>query len=101
MPRILKRPMFRSGGSTNEGIMTGLVDRKGYAEGPTQSEIYAKQFYDQVSAIQPPKPRFNIGQMGLNLVSGKYAGEGLLQNIAGSAEVHTQNGQKQMMLAVI
>ena len=86
MSRILKRPMFRSGGSTNEGIMHGLVDRKGYADGPTQSEIYAKQFYDQVSAIQPPKPRFNIGQMGLNLVSGKYAGEGLLQNIAGSAQ---------------
>ena len=25
--------MFRRGGSTNEGIMSGLVDRKGYAEG--------------------------------------------------------------------
>ena len=87
MSRILKRPMFRSGGSTNEGIMHGLVDRKGYDNGgPTQSEIYAKEFYDQISAIQPPKPRFNMGQMGLNLVSGKYAGEGLLQNIAGSAQ---------------
>ena len=31
--RILKRPMFRRGGSTNEGIMSGLVDRRGYAEG--------------------------------------------------------------------
>ena len=86
MSRILKRPMFKLGGSSNEGIMHGLVDRKGYAEGPTQSEIYAKEWYDQISAIQPPKPRFNMGQMGLNLVSGKYAGEGLLQNIAGSAK---------------
>ena len=86
MSRILKRPMFRLGGSSNEGIMTGLVDRKGYAEGPTQSEIYAKEYEDIFSKIQPPKPRFNKGQMGLNLVSGKYAGEGLLQNIAGSAE---------------
>ena len=86
MSRILKRPMFRSGGSTNEGIMHGLVDRKGYADGPTQSEIYAKEYYDQLSKIQPPAPRFNMGQMGLNLVSGKYAGEGLLQNIAGSAQ---------------
>ena len=33
MSRILKRPMFRKGGSTNEGIMTGLVDRKGYSNG--------------------------------------------------------------------
>jgi len=86
MSRILKRPMFRSGGSSNEGIMHGLVDRKGYADGPTQSEIYAKEYYDQLSKIQPPAPRFNMGQMGLNLVSGKYAGEGLLQNIAGSAQ---------------
>ena len=31
--RTLKRPMFRRGGSTNEGIMSGLVDRRGYAEG--------------------------------------------------------------------
>ena len=86
MSRILKRPMFRSGGSTNEGIMHGLVDRKGYAEGPTQSEIYAKEYYDQLSAIQPPAPRFNMGQMGLNLASGKYAGDGFVQNIVRSAQ---------------
>ena len=30
--RTLKRPMFRKGGSANEGIMTGLVDRRGYAK---------------------------------------------------------------------
>ena len=49
MSRILKRLMFRSGGSTNEGIMHGLVDRKGYDNGgPTQSEIYAKEYYDQL-----------------------------------------------------
>ena len=31
--RILKRPMFKKGGSANEGIMDGLVDRRGYAHG--------------------------------------------------------------------
>ena len=31
--RTLKRPMFRRGGVANEGIMSGLVDRRGYAEG--------------------------------------------------------------------
>jgi len=31
--RILKRPMFKKGGSANSGIMNGLVDRKGYAQG--------------------------------------------------------------------
>jgi len=30
--RILKRPMFKKGGSANEGIMDGLVDRRGYAQ---------------------------------------------------------------------
>ena len=43
MSRILKRPMFRTGGSTNSGIMHGLVDRKGYSDGPTQAEIYGKE----------------------------------------------------------
>ena len=33
MSRILKRPMFRVGGSTNEGIMSGVVPtRANYAE---------------------------------------------------------------------
>tara|TARA_R100001129_G_scaffold182415_1_gene163000 strand:+ start:3255 stop:4340 length:1086 start_codon:yes stop_codon:yes gene_type:complete len=31
--RTLKRPMFRKGGSVNEGIMHGLEDRKGYDKG--------------------------------------------------------------------
>jgi len=95
MPRILKRPMFSRGGSTNEnnGIMTGLVDRKGYAEdtgidsrvvAPTQSEIYADEYYDQLSKIQPPKPRFSLAEFGTNLASGKYAGDGLISSLAGS-----------------
>ena len=33
MARILKRPMFNRGGSSNQGIMDGLVDRTGLAEG--------------------------------------------------------------------
>ena len=35
MNRILRRPMFRMGGTPNEGIMTGLTKpkRMGYAEG--------------------------------------------------------------------
>jgi len=84
MPRILKRPMFRSGGSTNEGIMHGLVDRKGYANG-TEAERYRDEYMKMLAEVQPAKPKFNMGQMGLNLISGEYAGEGLLQNIAGSA----------------
>ena len=32
--RVLKRPMFRKGGSTGEGIMTGLVDRTKHSDDP-------------------------------------------------------------------
>ena len=89
MSRILKRPMFRTGGSSNEGIMHGLVDRRGYSNGAFGD--VAKQttadIYDFMKEMVPaPKARFPMGQMGLNLVSGKYAGDGLLQNIAGSAQ---------------
>ena len=68
MARILKRPMFNRGGSTNNGIMTGLVDRKGYANGPTQAEIYAKEYEDMLSKIDPPRAKLPLGQIGLNLI---------------------------------
>ena len=73
--------MFRTGGSTNEGIMHGLVDRKGYRLGDRVEEITAAM--DKYAPI--PKSRFPLGQIGLNLASGQYAGDGLLSNIAGSA----------------
>ena len=81
MSRILKRPMFRKGGSTNEGIMTGLVDRKGYTTGTSKEEI--------LEALRTDAPRdTSMYEMliggGLNLVSGAGAGEGLMANIARS-----------------
>ena len=84
MSRILKRPMFRSGGSSNEGIMHGLVNRQGYANG-TEAEKYRDEYMKMLAEVQPAKPKFNMGQMGLNLISGEYAGDGFLQNVAGSA----------------
>ena len=83
MARILNRPMFRRGGSTNEGIMHGLVNRKGYADGlgPRTEEIVAAQ--EKYAPL--PTSRFPMGQIGLNLLSGQFAGDGLLQNIGGSA----------------
>ena len=84
MNRILKRPMFRIGGSTNEGIMHGLVDRKKYSAG--SAEKYADEYYSMLSKYKPPAPRFPMGQVGLNLVSGEYAGDGLLANIARSTK---------------
>ena len=30
MTRVLRRPMFRMGGNTDQGIMSGVVPRQGY-----------------------------------------------------------------------
>ena len=87
MSRILKRPMFRTGGTPNEGIMHGLVNRRGFDNGtPLTAEQHADRYFKMISKYKPPAPRFPMGQIGLNLVSGQYAGDGLLANIAGSAK---------------
>ena len=85
MSRILKRPMFRTGGTPNEGIMHGIVDRKGYSNG-SQAEQYADEYYKMLSKYKPPAPRLPLGQIGLNLVSGEFAGDGFLSNVARSAK---------------
>jgi len=43
--RVLKRPMFRKGGSTGQGVMTGLVDRTKYAVGDRAKEL-SEQYKD-------------------------------------------------------
>ena len=84
MARILSRPMFRKGGSANSGIMDGLVDRKGYAQGPDNPWIEEAR-----EALRTDAPRdTSLSEMliggGLNVVSGAGAGEGLLANLAKS-----------------
>ena len=55
--------MFRRGGSTNDGIMTGIVDREKKAEGDigprTEEILAAMQEYAPL-----PKTRFPLGQLG-------------------------------------
>ena len=84
MARILSRPMFRKGGSTNKGIMHGLVDRKGYLQGSDNPWITEAR-----EALRTDAPRDrSLSEMliggGLNLVSGAGAGEGLMSNLAKS-----------------
>ena len=52
MTRILRRPMFRMGGNTDEGIMSGVVPRQGYA-----NQGIVKQIQDQKSIIDALAPR--------------------------------------------
>jgi len=88
MSRILKRPMFRIGGSTNEGIMHGLVDRRGYDNGAFGERVKKrKSALDEIySSIPMPESRFPLGQIGLNLVSGEFAGDGFLSNVGKSVK---------------
>ena len=80
MSRILKRPMFRRGGSTNTGIMSGLVDRKIYANGPKdpfagsninrEALIGNRELLESILEQSTPKTRLPIGEFGLILASG-------------------------------
>ena len=86
--RVLRRPMFRgSVPQKNEGIMDGLVDRKGYSNGPENP--YIKEAMEAFSTIQQPQDT-DLAALavsgGLNLMSGRGAGSGTLANIARSYE---------------
>ena len=76
--RILKRPMFRKGGSTGQGIMTGLVDRTKYAVGGRAKEL-AEEYKDILG--RPSLDQLLITG-GLNLLSGEGAGRGTLGEVA-------------------
>ena len=75
MAKVLKRPMFRRGGSTNDGIMTGLTDRKKYEDGIGPSKV-GQTARDYISEFEPilreftPKTRLPLGEVGLALARG-------------------------------
>ena len=89
MSRILKRPMFRIGGSANDGIMSMAAPRKNYQTGSD----YRKARDELLPLYQEaygtgPDIKSDLGDLlisgGLNLLSGKGAGRGNLAAIAES-----------------
>ena len=76
MARVLKRPMFRRGGSTNDGIMSGLEDREKFATKGTgldidRARLESKAIRDIFDELAPiPKTRLPLGSVGAALVSG-------------------------------
>ena len=92
MSRILKRPMFRIGGSANDGIMSMASPRKNYSEGTANPEVMKKFLENKATlreALGPgPSVRGDLGDLlisgGLNLLSGKGAGKGTLGALAES-----------------
>jgi len=79
--------MFRRGGQVNDGIMTGIVDREQKKVGDIAGR--ARELTPELASLLEeftPQTRLPIGQFGLNLASGKFSGDGALQNIVGSAK---------------
>ena len=85
MSITLKRPMFRRGGSTNTGIMSGLVDRTNYEDGAfgnmTADQIRSN--IDMLLGLQnqfapESRTRIPIGEIGFALASGAPVTEALL-----------------------
>ena len=71
MARVLKRPMFRRGGSTNDGIMSGLVDREKRSTGDFIGK--AREFTPELESLLrefTPKTRLPLGAVGAALVQG-------------------------------
>ena len=84
MSRILKRPMFRRGGTTNTGIMSGIVDRTKHEENPFPGSTIDREAIEGNTAVlesilrqYTPKARFDYGQVGLGLAEGKPLVEAL------------------------
>jgi len=91
MSRILKRPMFRRGGSSNEGIMTGLVHRKGYQEDGFVTKVGQKaaELTPELVALldkYTTKTPFRPGAVGARLLRG----EGFRESLIGPYLDYTQ-----------
>jgi hypothetical protein len=81
MSRILKRPMFKMGGSTSEGITSGL-SRKGYHEGGSGLSTQERL----LRAVGPRRSNVYdfLTEWGLNMASSPPMGN-VIQTAAGTA----------------
>tara|TARA_R100000655_G_scaffold86790_1_gene126865 strand:- start:84 stop:881 length:798 start_codon:yes stop_codon:yes gene_type:complete len=75
MSRALKRPMFRRGGPANDGIMSGIEDRKKLANGTgldvDRARLESRAIDRIMSELAPiPKTRLPLGTVGIALAQG-------------------------------
>jgi hypothetical protein len=93
MSRILKRPMFRIGGSANDGVMSMAAPRRNYQQGSPREERVTKSAEEYARLLEKfagagPSVSSDLGDLlisgGLNLMSGRGAGKGTLGSIAES-----------------
>jgi len=77
--RTLRRPMFRSGGSTGEGITSGLAPRQGYKQPGLVEQLNLPELRKQAKELSYQPKRDNtmnqfLIDFGLNMVSGTPKG---------------------------
>ena len=71
MSRILKRPMFKRGGQSNDGIMSNVVDREQKSSGDIAGRV-AKLTpeFEKLLSEYTPRTRLPLGEVGFLLASG-------------------------------
>ena len=76
MTRTLKRPMFRLGGNTDQGIMSGVVPRQGYVDARLVEQLPELQKIAEQYAYKPRSytPAQGLIDFGLNVASAPGGG---------------------------
>ena len=94
--RVFRRPMFRRGGTTNQGIMTGLVDRRRYDTGAFGRT--AKEYATDIQSIMgAPDINQLLIQGGLGIAGGQGTGQGALADVASAFKGPTDKYFQQAM----
>lgn len=109
MSKILKRPMFRKGGSAMNGVMSLAAPRKQYQDGTSFADLikddeFGTEVYDLAKAavgrdVQQERSDVLANLLirgGLNLVSGAGAGKGTLGAIATAFQKPTETALAEM-----
>jgi len=91
MTRVLRRPMFRMGGNTDQGIMSGVAPRQGYSNGKTVEEY--KRILGEAAGRRPDRSLSNfLIDFGLNVAGATPSGS-IFSTAARSAQEPFQRYQ--------
>ena len=92
--RVLRRPMFRIGGNTDQGIMSGVVPRQGYENGKMVEDYEQKLKMLKGVAMPPDRSLSNLLiDFGLNVASAPGGGS-IFSTAAGAAREPFQRYQQ-------
>ena len=104
MSKVFRRPMFRGGATNMNGIMSGINDRKNFANGPDDPRVNPSRFKELVEELRPviqesftgyqkptgfEDPVYQLAiQTGLDLMS-RADSQNLLRNIGAAGARQT------------